>query len=422
MRTPSTSTPVLEPAPRGLNTPTPVAAATPGFASLRSRLVQAERLQPRGSKVPVQSTGRAAAETLELPQARPELLTPSRPPVVRDPVSVATDAQVASRAKLRGAAPIRPAVVAVDGGSPVEQRVVPAGEAPLAQSGVPTTVDPLPEGVDSAALAEASAIPSVDSNGRESSDRSVEVSAEKTLKAAPTPPIGVHVRGAPGGEPLASSFHPFSVGGEAEIASPGELRGEKGGFSVAASVGGRDADIREPSNPPTLRGTDARTDLAVAAPGAGASADGGFQDGGGTGAEQHADGKQASGDVEREAAPAPPSDPSLIVAEADDTRVEIRVRADGVDLRLDTTELGQFDGLEDDVRNALRQGDSELLNYEARDRAEADHQRGERSKNAASKDRDERRGRSTRDDAEEPDPTAGPATRVGRGSIIDVVA
>ncbi|MCA9569811.1 MAG: hypothetical protein KC656_18330 [Myxococcales bacterium] len=66
----------------------------------------------------------------------------------------------------------------------------------------------------------------------------------------------------------------------------------------------------------------------------------------------------------------PGDDPARVVARIDEhTRVEVAVRHEGVDVRLETTasELPRYAGLEDDLRSALQQGDSDLASFHARD-------------------------------------------------------
>jgi hypothetical protein len=101
-----------------------------------------------------------------------------------------------------------------------------------------------------------------------------------------------------------------------------------------------------------------------------------------------------------------------IVSEVEDTRVEIRVRADGLEVLLDTVEVQAFDGVEDELRDALRQSDMDLLQYEARER-----------ETSTSQDRPRRRRPGPRNDSVDESGDEGRSSeRVARGSIIDVLA
>jgi hypothetical protein len=101
-----------------------------------------------------------------------------------------------------------------------------------------------------------------------------------------------------------------------------------------------------------------------------------------------------------------------VVARLDEhTTVEVMVRPEGVEVLLDTTaaEVARFDGLEEELRSALRQGDADLLNYTTRDGSEEPTKRDPSSKGHGSASKAE----STSDSSAAP---------VARGSLINVVA
>lgn len=249
-------------------------------------------------------------------------------------------------------------------------------------------------------------------------DRPEPIIREKSLQVAPPRPMVSRVKGAPGGEPFAPSFPTLSVGGEARSVATDDPRGEKGGFLGTTSVGGRDVDIEEPSIPATTRDSGSPSEGGLAVAPVPSSSTGGDATAGGQGDGGSEQPMQRSTAPEAEPF-TPEGDIRSVVAEADDARVEIQIRRDGLEVRLDAADLQRFDGLEDELRAALRHGDADLLDYEAHERSDA-HERREADEGRPDARRQDARGRrrgrthETRED--------GSPRRIGRGSLVDILA
>lgn len=381
-----------------------------------------------------------------------------RPPLYERPLPTETVRALRDRPSRRPGAPLaRPPEASPVRGTPdrdtVPVRIEPAPASPAK----PATPAPTAPSTGSLELTR---------------DLSVEIAEELEISFRSEEPLPTMetVRGALGGEPLTPSFRPLSKGGEtAPIrGSWSRSRGEEGVLLETASAGGREEDLRKHPIPlhhrrsdvkeirqpvevsvetvrpvrvaPVARDAGSATTATlgsapVVARHTGVDVHTSSGEGDGEDLERHdatgllpeapraaAEGFRVEVDeVQEQAAPTEPEnelapenedDRLEVVARLDrNTRVEVAVQKDKVEVVLEAPEadLQHYDGLEDELRSALAQGESDLAGY--RTRSEADQEgRSDRSSERA-------------EPTDGNDGSDGSGSRtVKRGSLLDILA